>query len=258
MLKVPIKQNTTAGPSRPIKSNLTIPDGELSDSTYYLQTTTSHPLRHNMEMSQTECNINTYQTSDSPQILCSLSTPEAEEALQAPPIHQNSSTASDPRTQLPSSSSSSGSTAEWSKITLVNLHTKNGQNWLQLSVHGLALLDFKHIHQLQQSKRLIRHRMNDLKLIRMLADHLDLSLHLDKLEGTTWSRSQIRTSLNNVSTTLEYNLTSDILKITLPNEHTPIGHERKKKDISGPQAKPLEPLRRVSLPFHRQLGRSPT
>ena len=62
--------------------------------------------------------------------------------------------------------------------------------------------------------------MNDLKLIRMLADHLDLSLHLDKLEGTTWSRSQIRASLNNVSTTLEYNLTSDILKITLLNEHT--------------------------------------
>ena len=258
MLKVPSKQNSTAGPLRPVKSNPAITDGELTDSTYYLQTTTSHPLTHNMEMSQTECNTNTYQTSDSPQILCSLPTPEAEEALQAPPIQQNSSTTSDPLMQLASSRSSSGSTAEGSKITLVNLHTKNGQNWLQLSVHGLALLDFKHIHQLQQSKRLIRHRMNDLKLIRMLADHLDLSLHLDKLEGTTWSRSQIRASLNNVSTTLEYNLTSDILKITLPNEHTPIGHEKKKRTSAVLKLNPWRPLRRVSLPIHRQLGRSPT
>ena len=128
MLKVSFKHNSTAGPLRPVKSNPAITDGELTDSTFYLQTTTSHPLTHNMEMSQTECNTNTYQTSDSPQILCSLSTPEAEEALQAPPIHQNSSTASDPPMQLASSSSFLGNTAEGSKITLVNLHTKDGQN----------------------------------------------------------------------------------------------------------------------------------
>ena len=241
MLKVPIKQNTTAGPSKPNKSNLTIPDGELTDPTYYLQTTTTHPLTHNTETTQTECST-TCHSSDSPLILCSPSTPEAEEAYQTPSVHQNSPTIGDPPKQQSASSSSTGTTTEGSKITLVNLHTKDGQKWLQLSVQGRALMDFKHIFQLQQSKRLVRHRLKDLTLIRTLADHLDLSLHLDKLEGTVWSRSQLRASLNNVSTTLDYNFTSDILKITLPNEHTTVSHRRQRKDISGAQIKPPETL----------------
>ena len=99
MLKVPIKQNTTAGPSKPIKSNLTISDGEITDPTHYLQTKTTYPLTHNMEMKQTEC-ITTFHSSDSPQILCSPPTLEAEEAHQAPPIHQISPTTSEsPRQQ---------------------------------------------------------------------------------------------------------------------------------------------------------------